>query len=212
MDGNNQQSLSKFNLSGYLVLREFQGSRTMNLNAYSGGVSFTIWDSNQRGTPVDSVSLTRPVVRLLTRTMKNIIKAQPNTTFTIGQHNWDKNLNGGKGGWVKGNMFKFIKDDKQTYALEVSTPKLDIPLKTVFKGPKFTIDTDDLTESERSEQGLRNLIETFEFDVPMMRLLSRLNMPKPSFGGNNNRPNRSSDNSSSSSNERSYTSDNEEPY
>ena len=208
-------SLSKFNLSGFLVLREFQGSRTMNLNAFNGGVSFSIWDSNQRGAPVDNISLTRPVVRLLNRAMKNIIKAQPNTTVTIGQHNWDRNANGGKGGWVKGNMFKFIKDDKQTYALEVSTPKLSLPLKTVFKGPKFTVDTDDLTESERSELALMNLIETLDFDVPMMRLLSRLNMPKPSSFSSNktniNVSNNMSDGGAHSGG-RSYTSDDEAPY
>ena len=208
-------SLSKFNLSGFLVLREFQGSRTMNLNAFNGGVSFSIWDSNQRGAPVDSISLTRPIVSLLVRSMKNIIKAQPNTVLTIGQHVWDKSANDGKGGWVKGNLFKFIKDDKQTYALEVSTPKLTMPLKTTFRGPKFSVDTDDLNESERSELALRNVIETLEFDVPMMRLLSRLNMPKPSsFSKNNTNTNTNTNVSDGGapSGGRSYTSDDEDPY
>ena len=199
---------SKFNLGGVMVLREFQGSRTINLNAFSGGASFTIWDSNQRGMPVDSISLSRSVSRMLIRTMKNIIKAQPNTNVTVAQSQWDKNQNGGKGGWVKGNLFKFIKDDKQTYAMEVSTPKMEIPLKVAFRGPKLTIDTDDLTDSQRSELALMDLIEVLEHDVPLIRLLSRLNMPKPTARNNNN----SSSDNISSEQKQSYTNDDEAPY
>lgn len=202
------KQMSKFNLSSYMTLREFQGSRTISLNAFSGGVSFSIWDSNQRGAPVDSIPLSRAVVRMLVKTLKNIIKAQPNTIVPFWQHTWDKSQNGGKGGWVKGNMFKIIKDDKQTYALEISTPKIEVPIKVTFRGPKMSVDTDDLTDSQRSESGLMDLIDVLEKETPWLRLLSRLNMPKPTFKSNT----KSDTNVGSEDNKSSYVNDDEAPY
>ena len=184
-------------------------NRTVSFNAFNGVVSLTIWDSTHRGGPVDSIPLTRELCKMLVEAFEGILKAQPNTNLTVQTQQYNKPQNG-PGKWEMRALFKFTKDDKQIYSVEITTSKMNTPFKKIFRSAPFTLNTDELNESQRSALELKTFIDFLLKDVPIMRHNSTFNMTPPNY--NNNRNNNSSSTPSTPpASTPSYT-DNEPPY
>ena len=202
---------NRYDMSNFYRFRISQDSRTADISAFNGNVTLSIWDNTQRGGPIERISMTRELTKLLQTHCENILKAQPSTTLTLEQKIWERNSDGKGGTWTTGNIFKFIKDDKQTYAMEISTRKMSSPLKCIFKSGNFSVGTDELTEAEQSALGLKTFISFLDKEVPLMRALTTFNRVKPQF--NNNRNSGGSHTPPPPSTEKAnYTNNDEAPY
>ena len=184
-------------------------TRSASFGAYQGGVSITIWDSAQKGAPVQSIPFTREMGVLFVQVLKKLISAQPNTSMTIGKPSAVKE--GERFKFVKDVIFKFTKTEKQTYTMEISSLKLGAPTVQVFK-PVGAIElgVDELTEGDKSALAVKGFISFIESEVPNMRIMSMINpKPRKPMGGGSGSNNRYNAPSTTTTN---YSNDSEEAY
>lgn len=167
-------------------------TRSVNIGAFQGNASFTIWDSNQRGAPVQNIPFSREMVELFNRVLKKLLESQPNTTLTIEKPTYVKE--GDQGKYVKDIFFKFHKNDKQTYSLEIASNKLSTPVVCSFRTSAIDMGNGELDESAKSALAVKAFITFLTFDLPTVRVISMFN-PKPrkfnngGGGGSYNAPN-----------------------
>lgn len=189
-----------FNTNGVYKFYGARGdSRSAQIGLYNGAVSFTVWDSQNRGGPIQSVSWSRDAVVLIVRVLRQLLKAQPDTTLTIEQQKYVKE--GERGSYVKDTLFKFVKNDKQMYLMEVTSPKLSTPLLLTFKGAGgLNIGAGELTDSDKSGVAVESFISFLVEELPILRCLSLFNMKKKTFnkGGSGGQAPSTSQNSYSS--------------
>lgn len=179
-------------------------TRSVNISAFSGVVQLTIWDRNQSGGPVEKIAITSSLKRLFIRQMTELLSAQPNTVLTLEQKTWMRNSDGKGGSFQTRAIFKFIKDEKQTYAFEISTPKMVNPVKCVFRSvDKFVIGNEEITESESSALGVHDFLDFLKIDYTFAKHHSKFNLPKIQRNYKAPAPN---------SNEPSYTNGSEDVY
>lgn len=185
MDAPQTTQQNKFDFGGYYNLRGYQdNNRSMSINAFNGAISFAIWDRQHQGGPIDSISLTREFAHLFKKTLKEMLDAQPNTSIPIGNYTRIFQGQGQPTKWEKNVTFNFIKDDRQMYFLEVQTQKVTSPIKFMFKSAPFLVNTDDISDSERSALHVKALLEIFEKEIPHMRVISCFNKVKMPRNGN----------------------------
>lgn len=192
-----------YQLGGYYRLKVDQSEDSVSVGAFGGFISFTIWKKGDR-TPI-RVPLNRATVQLMKSVLRNLLKAQPETTFTMSIKSYNTTVNR----FEKDILFRFIKDEKQRYSLELSSNKFSEPIKLKFAiSGAYTIGTDDFTEGERSQHDLCCFIDFLEKEVPLLFALSTFNKPERS-GNNNSGGNRGGSGNHSSSG---ASSNNDEPY
>lgn len=193
-----------YQLGGYYRFKVDQSEDNVSVGAFGGTVAFTIWKKGER-TPI-RVPLNRATVQLMKHILRNLLKAQPDTAFTLDIKAWnpnDRRLD-------KDILFKFVKDDKQRYSIEVNSKKLGTPIKFKFAiSSAYGIGTDEFTEGERSQHDLCCFVDFLEKEYPLLMALSTFNKPERTNNNNNGGGNR---NSSSNSSSGPSTSSDEEAY
>lgn len=200
-----QQNQSRFNFNSHYTLRAVNDNRTCTVNGFNGNVSLSIWDQNNRQGPVDTIPMNRELTHLMIKTLKELLKAQPNTTLTLEQKVYQRNEDGKGGKWVPGTIFKFVKDDKQMCFMDIHTKKLGTPLKLIYRSGNFSVGTDELSDHEKSALSLSTFISYLENEVPQLRVAGCFN--KRAFSQSNRPANRPPSAQASS-----FTNDDEAPY
>ena len=169
------------------VLRGGKGeSRTIHFGTFAGNASMTVWDANQKGAPAQSIPISRECAELMCSILEKLLNSQPSTPVTMEQMTYQRNPDGNGGKWVKDVVFRFVKSDKMTYTMELSSIKLTDPVIIPFMGNgAFMVGNEPLSESERSALRMKTFIRFLKYELPTLRTISLYNMkPRVNNGGN----------------------------
>lgn len=167
-------------------------TRSVSISAFSGSIQLNIWDKNQSGGPVEKISITNSLRRLWIKQLEGLLSAQPNTVLTLEQKTWMKNSDGRGGSFNTRAIFKFIKDEKQIYLFEISTPKMVNPVKCIFRSvDKFVVGNEEMNDSELSALGVYDFLDFLKVDYNLVKHNSKFNNPKVQRGQYKPAPNNS---------------------
>ena len=162
-----------------------QDNRNVSISAFSGSIQLNVWDKNQPGGPIERITISSSLRRLWMKQREGLLAAQPNTVLTLEQKTWCKNPDGKGGSFTTRAIFKFIKDEKQVYAFEISTPKMINPVKCIFKSSeRYVVGTEEYNESELSALSVQDFLDFLKIDYNFVKQNSRFNMPKVQPRGN----------------------------
>lgn len=129
--------------------------------------------------------------------LKQVLNAEPGAKFPLIKQNYDRNAKQ----FVRGLVLNFIKTEKKTAVLEISTPQSEAFKFTIRSSASYTTG-DPVSEEVSSMRGVQELITNIDRKLPLQECLSMFNLPPlPNRGGQNggrggygqNRPHQTND-------------------
>lgn len=167
------------------------GKDQLMLGTFNYATSFTLW---KEGGSKPALKVVVPVhtAMKIVNTLKDLIKATPNTRLSIVKMAYDAQQKS----YHPDISFVFGKDEKNIMYLEVGSKEVAPPLRFNFRTPGgFSFPgQENVNEADRSLFGVQTFIKILEQYVPIAEMLSTWNMVPPKFQGsgggnysNNNR-------------------------
>ena len=129
--------------------------------------------------------------------LKQLLSAEPGAKFPLIKQNYDRNAKQ----YVRGLVMNFIKTEKKTAVLEISTPQTEAFKFTIRASASYTTG-DPVSEEVSSMRGVQELITNIDRKLPLQECLSTFNLPpmpgRGQNGGNRgnfqqNRPHQTND-------------------
>jgi hypothetical protein len=185
----------QYNFGPLWQARDENGTR-VTLSVWGGRTSLAVF---KQGASKPDIKEPIPVcLQIAMRdTLKQLLNAEPGAKFPLIKNSFDRNAKQ----WIRGLVMNFIKTEKKTAVIEISTPQSE-----AFKFPlrascQYTTG-DPVSEEVTSMRGVQELITLIDRKLPLQETLSTFNLSPLNRGGQNggrggynnqNRPHQTSD-------------------
>lgn len=178
----------QYNIGTLWQARDENGAR-VTFSVWAGRLSIAIFKQGASKPEVKEafpVTFQIAIVRFLKQMLSPEI--QPGHKIPFIQNRYDRNSKS----FVKNLAINFVKTEKKTVVMEISTPQTETFKFTIRASNQYTTG-EPVTDEVNSLRGVQDLIHIFEKKVPVAELLSTFNLPPlPNRNGNrgNGGPNR----------------------
>ena len=157
------------------------GNETISLSVYQGSASLVVFKKGSESRrPVVKMTLTIASCLKIADILTQLLDAQPETRQPFLQMSFNKETRA----YEQNTSFVFFKDERRCYGLEISNRAIPTPIKILFKCPAtFSTGSEALSDEQKSQLAVRELIIILRDQIPQAMLLSRFNMEPIQKGG-----------------------------
>jgi hypothetical protein len=175
---------NKYNLNSLWRAFSQTANETLSFSVYNGTASIVMFKKGSESRrPVVKMNLSVPALLMMGDILKSLLDAQPGTRLPFVQMSFNKE---GRT-YEQATSFVFYKDDKRTYGIEISNKFIPTPVKVPLRcSATFSRGAEPLTDEQKSQYAVRELIKLCNEQLPEAMLLSRFNMEQPTGNSNGN--------------------------